>query len=54
MNNHTKREPMVSGTFQLAEDTRVESLEQLSDKNEMEQKALDDESLYYARIFMED
>ncbi|HZG17016.1 MAG TPA: hypothetical protein VE710_18660 [Candidatus Bathyarchaeia archaeon] len=54
MNNHNKQKPIVSGTFQLAEDSRVESLEQLSDKNQMEQQELDEESLYYARLFMED
>lgn len=54
MNNHNKQKPIVSGTFQIAEDTRVESLEHLSDKNRMEQHELDEESLYYARLFMED
>lgn len=54
VNNQNKQKSIVSGTFQLAEDTRVESLEQLSDKNQMEQQELDEESLYYARLFMED
>jgi len=54
MNNQNNQKPIVSGTFQLAEDTRVESLEQLSDKKQMQQQELDEESLYYARLFMED
>lgn len=54
MRNHDQQKPIVSGTFQIAEDTRVESLEQLADKDQMDQHELDEESLYYARLFMED
>lgn len=45
----TKPAPNISGTFQVAEDSRV------TDLNELEQKEkLDEKSMYYARLFMED
>lgn len=45
----TKPAPNISGTFQVSEDTRV------NDLNEVEKSAeLDEKSMYYARLFMED
>lgn len=43
--------PNVSGTFQISEDTRVK---ELNDKDLMEKYGLDEETLIYARQFMED
>lgn len=40
--------PNVSGSFQIVENKRKEDLE------EAQRKGLDEESMYYARLFMED
>lgn len=52
--NQDDLKPIVSGTFQVAEDERVKSLDQLSDEELMKKYGLDEETLYYARQFMED
>lgn len=44
-----KPAPNISGTFQVSEDTRVNNLNELEKKEQ-----LDEESMYYARLFMED
>lgn len=44
-----KTVPNVSGSFQVSSDEQKKSLQDVKDKNE-----LDDESMYYARLFMED
>lgn len=54
MNQNDNLKPIVSGTFQMAEDERVNSLDQLSDEEMMKKYGLDEETLYYARQFMED
>lgn len=54
MTTNDKGKMIVSGTFQLSEDERVQSLQQLSDKEIMDKYGLDEETLYYARQFMED
>lgn len=41
--------PNVSGSFQIVSDEQQKALKQLEDSKEMDEK-----SLYYARIFMED
>jgi len=41
--------PNVSGSFQVSSDTQQEGLQELE-----EDKKLDEESMYYARLFMED
>lgn len=45
----TKPAPNVSGTFQVSEDTRVQDVKELEQNTE-----LDEKSMYYARLFMED
>jgi hypothetical protein len=49
MKKNEVRTPNVSGTFQVVNDKQKEDL-----KNFKEQHNLDEESLYYARLFMED
>ena len=41
--------PNVSGSFQVVSEDQQKALKQLEKSNEMDEK-----SLYYARIFMED
>lgn len=47
--NHKKKAPIISGTFQISEETRTQDLEQVKKEQD-----LDDESMHYARLFMED
>ncbi|MFE8702947.1 hypothetical protein ACFYKX_20270 [Cytobacillus sp. FJAT-54145] len=44
-----KSVPNVSGSFQIVGNQRQDSLKEVQ-----KEKDLDDESLYYARLFMED
>jgi hypothetical protein len=54
MKHDERLKPIVSGTYQLSEDPRVQSLDVLTDKELMDKYGLDEETLYYARQFMED
>jgi hypothetical protein len=54
MKHDERLKPIVSGTCQLSEDPRVQSLDVLTDKELMDKYGLDEETLYYARQFMED
>ncbi|MDQ0254710.1 hypothetical protein J2S74_002089 [Evansella vedderi] len=47
--DHKKTAPNVSGSFQVSSEKQQEGLKDLK-----EEKKLDEESLYYARLFMED
>ncbi|WP_428908255.1 hypothetical protein [Niallia sp. Krafla_26] len=49
MNKNRNKAPNVSGSFQLIEDDRKETVKELRKENK-----LDEETEYYARIFMED
>lgn len=44
-----KEVPNVSGSFQVSSEEQQKSLKEVKDNNK-----LDDESMYYARLFMED
>ena len=44
-----KQAPNVSGTFQVADEMRKKDLKDLE-----KEKGLDEKSLYYARVFMEE
>jgi|GEM_PF-794204 len=54
MKRDERLKPIVSGTYQLSEDQRVQDLDELTDQDLMNQYGLDEETLYYARQFMED
>ncbi|MBM4761370.1 hypothetical protein [Bacillus sp. B15-48] len=49
MDKNKEKAPNVSGSFQMIEDERKETIEELRKDNK-----LDEETEYYARIFMED
>jgi hypothetical protein len=49
MQKNKEKAPNVSGSFQIIEDDRKETIEDLRNENK-----LDEETEYYARIFMED
>ena len=50
MNDKTeKKVPNVSGSFQIVDNGRQETLQKLK-----QEEKLDEESLYYARLFMEE
>lgn len=49
MNRNKGKAPNISGSFQVVDDERKESVEELRQSNQ-----LDEETEYYARIFMED
>ncbi|WP_209121178.1 hypothetical protein [Alkalihalobacillus sp. BA299] len=49
MDKNKEITPNVSGSFQIIEDIRKEDIEELRKENK-----LDEETEYYARIFMED
>lgn len=49
MHKNEEKAPNVSGSFQIIEDGRKETIEDLRKENK-----LDEETEYYARIFMED
>lgn len=49
MDKNKGKAPNVSGSFQVIEDDRKDTIEELRKDNK-----LDEESEYYARIFMED
>lgn len=49
MDKNKGKTPNVSGSFQIIEDNRKETIEELRKENK-----LDEETEYYARIFMED
>ncbi|MGO4889547.1 hypothetical protein ACJ2A9_17515 [Anaerobacillus sp. MEB173] len=49
MDKNKEKAPNVSGSFQVIDDDRKESIEELRKENK-----LDEETEYYARIFMED
>ena len=49
MDKNKGKTPNVSGSFQVIEDDRKETIEELRKDNK-----LDEETEYYARIFMED
>lgn len=48
-NKNQGKAPNISGSFQIADDKRQYDLESVEKEHD-----LDDESMYYARIFMED
>jgi hypothetical protein len=47
--SNKNKAPNISGSFQIADDQRQSDLESVEKEHE-----LDEESMYYARIFMED
>ncbi len=49
MAENKEKAPNISGSFQVIEDDRKESIERLRQENK-----LDEQTEYYARIFMED
>lgn len=49
MDKNKGKTPNVSGSFQIIEDNRKETIKELRKENK-----LDEETEYYARIFMED
>lgn len=49
MDKHNGKVPNVSGSFQIVDNDRKDSIEKLKKENK-----LDEETEYYARIFMED
>ncbi|WP_164525482.1 hypothetical protein [Siminovitchia acidinfaciens] len=49
MDKYKGKTPNVSGSFQVIEDDRKEGIDELRKDNK-----LDEESEYYARIYMED
>ncbi|MBT2697174.1 hypothetical protein J7E79_07090 [Bacillus sp. ISL-40] len=49
MDKNKRKTPNVSGSFQVIEDDRKKTIEELRKDNK-----LDEETEYYARIFMED